>query len=86
MLIPGFHGSAQAAHEGKIRRDGQPLNLDPKLNGVHRAEQQGAAQDPGGLGWPWQTALGFLALYGGLDLVLIWIILRLFNVRWRVAR
>jgi len=59
-----------------------PLHLPTNSDSV----QPPPAQDPGGLGWPWQTALGFLALYAGLDLVLIWIILRLFNVRWRVAR
>jgi len=59
-----------------------PLHLPTNSNSV----QPPPAQGPDGLGWPWHTALGFLALYGGLDLVLIWIILRLFNVRWRVAR
>jgi len=59
-----------------------PLHLPANPDSAQPPRAQGS----GGQGWPWHTALAFLALYLALDLVLIWIILRLFNVRWRVAR
>ena len=43
------------------------------------------AQAPSVL-WSYATTAGFLLLYTVLDLVMIFIIIRLFKVRWRVAQ
>lgn len=55
---------------------------------VGAAELTGSAAPgvPIDTGWGAHTAAAFLAYYLVVDTVLIWVMLRLFNVRWRVAQ
>jgi len=59
-----------------------PLNVSTPAPGTQPAQQQVSKATH----WPVYTAPAFLGFYALVDLSLIWIILRLFNVRWRVAR
>jgi ABC-type transport system involved in multi-copper enzyme maturation permease subunit len=56
--------------------------MGPGAPPTPRSPEQGSR----GLRWSLYTAPAYVVLYLLVDLAAIWIILRLFNVRWRVAR
>jgi hypothetical protein len=56
-----------------------PLNLEAAREGANRTVAQGTE-------WWSMTCVAFLVFYVWLDALLLWLITRLFHMRWRLAQ